>query len=243
MSNVAIGNTLKRLRLASGVKTAAVAEALGKQAKTVNAWEHGRGEPNIEELIQIQTLFGINNILSEIAEDGNLPHYTPDVSPDEEGLIKKYRMLDKFGKSAALHILETEYARMIEMGLSPEPESVLLPLCEASMSAAHGIDVEEIYVSREKIAVSSSSRNADADFVIKIEGNGYEPQFTDGDKLLIKREQEIEIGEIGLFSVGGKVFLRGYAHGRLISIAKGYNDITTIGRNDIRCIGRVIAKL
>jgi transcriptional regulator with XRE-family HTH domain len=243
MSNEAIGNTLKRLRVASGVKTAAVAEALGKQAKTVNAWEHGRGEPNIEELIRLQTLFGINNILSEIAEDDNLPHFSPDVTPDEEGLIKKFRMLDKFGKSAALHILETEYARMIEMGFSPEPEMILLPVSEEKMTAEAGINLESIYVSREKISVSSNQANANADFALRIKGNGFEPQFTDGDTLLIKREQEIGIGEIGIFAVGEKVFLCGCATGRLIPLAKGHSDITTKGRNDIRCLGRVIAKL
>jgi transcriptional regulator with XRE-family HTH domain len=243
MSNEAIGNTLRRLRSAAGIKTAEIAEKLGKQAKTINAWEHGRGEPNIEELIHLQNLFGVSNLLSEIAEDGNLPHFSPDVSPDEEGLIKKYRLLDKYGKSAALHILETEYQRMIETGFSPEPDYVEVPLAEEKISADRGIDIESIYVSREKIRVISGSGNENADFALKIEGNGYEPQFRDGDTLLIKRITEIGIGEIGLFSVGSKVFLRGYAHGRLISLANGYNDIITTGRSDIRCIGRVVAKL
>jgi transcriptional regulator with XRE-family HTH domain len=242
MSNEAIGNTLKRLRSAAGVKTATVAEVLGKQAKTVNAWEHGRGEPNIEELIHLQNLFGVSNLLSEIAEDGNLPHFSPDVSPEEEGLIKKYRLLDKYGKSAALHILETEYQRMIETGFTPEPDYTELPLAEQKISAEHGIDIESIYVSREKIRVVAGG-NKNADFAVRVEGDGYAPQFMDGDTLLIIRQTEIEIGEIGLFSVGAKVFLRGYAHGRLISLAKGYNDIITTGRNDIRCIGRIVAKL
>jgi transcriptional regulator with XRE-family HTH domain len=242
MSNEAIGNTLKRLRNAAGVKTATVAEVLGKQAKTVNAWEHGRGEPNIEELIHLQNLFGVSNLLSEIAEDGNLPHFSADVSPEEEGLIKKFRLLDKYGKSAALHILETEYRRMIEMGFTPEPDYTELPLAEQKISADHGIDIEAIYVSHEKIRVVAGGFK-NADFAVRVEGDGYAPQFMGGDTLLIARQTEIEIGEIGLFSVGAKVFLRGYAHGRLISLAKGYNDIITTGRNDIRCIGRVVAKL
>jgi transcriptional regulator with XRE-family HTH domain len=243
MSNEAIGNTLKRLRNAAGVKTATVAEVLGKQAKTVNAWEHGRGEPNIEELIHLQNLFGVSNLLSEIAGDQDLPHFSPDVSPEEEGLIKKFRLLDKYGKSAALHILETEYQRMIETGFTPEPDYAELPLAEQKISADRGIDIESIYVSRERIRVVSDSGSKNADFAVRIEGDGYAPQFCGGDTLLITRQSEIEIGEIGLFSVGAKVFLRGYAHGRLISLAKGYNDIITTGRTDIRCLGRVVAKL
>jgi transcriptional regulator with XRE-family HTH domain len=243
MSNEAIGNTLKRLRTAAGIKTAAVADALGKQAKTVNAWEHGRGEPNIEELIKLQSLFGIGNILADIAVADNLPFFSPDVSPEEEGLIKKYRMLDKYGKSAALHILETEYQRMIETGFTPEPELINIPLAAERISPSKGIDIESIYVISEKIPVPSNEGSASADFALRIEGKGFEPQFSDGDTLLIKRQPEVGIGEIGIFNVGTKVFLRGYAHGRLISLAVGYNDIVTTGRNDIRCLGKVIARL
>ncbi|MDR0991676.1 MAG: helix-turn-helix domain-containing protein [Ruminococcus sp.] len=241
MSDVIIGNTIKRLRSAANIKTAEAAEFLGKQSKTVNAWEHGRGEPNIEELIKLQSLFGTANILAEIAADKGLPYFSANVSPDEELLIKKYRMLDKYGKSAALHILETEYQRMIETGASAEPESVFLPLAEQKISVGQGIDIESIYVTREKIAVSENHNGAD--FALRIDGDGYEPQFSDGDTLLIKRQSEIAIGEIGIFAVGSKVFLRGFAHGRLISLAKGYNDIITTGRTDIRCLGKIIARL
>jgi transcriptional regulator with XRE-family HTH domain len=241
MSDEIIGNTLKRLRMSAGIKTASAAEYLGKQSKTVNAWEHGRGEPNIEELIKLQSLFGTENILSEIAADKGLPHFTANVSPDEELLIKKYRMLDKYGKSAALHILETEYQRMIETGVSVEPQSIYIPLSEQKIAVGQGIDIESIYVTRERIAVPEA--HSGADFALKIDGDGYKPQFSDEDTLLIKRQSEIGIGEIGLFAVGAKVFLRGWAHGRLISLAKGYNDIVTTGRSDIRCLGKVVARL
>jgi phage repressor protein C with HTH and peptisase S24 domain/DNA-binding XRE family transcriptional regulator len=253
MSNISTGRTLRRLREKAGLSVTSVGGAIGKQGKTVNAWENGRGEPDITALITLSSLYGVKNLLAAIAVDmyGEKAQIRPELAPDEEGFLARYRSLDHYGKLTVERVADSENERVRLTGAGTSEKSgdaaenaryIEIPVSKHPFYPGNGVLEEELFESAELIRLPENDLYMGADFAVRVDGAGYEPRFSDGDILLIKRQSEIQIGEIGVFSVDGEVYLRGNGHGRLISINPGLDDITFSGKHKIRCIGKIIAK-
>ena len=94
MSREFIARKLKELREKSGLTADEVGAKIGKSGKTVNAWEHNRGQPDAEILIALCDIYKVDDILYEFREikkyigkqDNNF-----DLSPHEKELIIAYR--------------------------------------------------------------------------------------------------------------------------------------------------------
>lgn len=87
MSREHIANTLKRLRIESGLTADEVGEMIGKSGKTVNAWENNRGQPDAEILIQLCDIYKVDNILKEFSGEKT----SLSLTAHEVDLIKSYR--------------------------------------------------------------------------------------------------------------------------------------------------------
>jgi transcriptional regulator with XRE-family HTH domain len=251
MSNIRAGRTLRRLREKAGLSVTDVGASIGRQGKTVNAWENGRGEPDITALITLSALYGVKNILAAVAVDmyGDSTPIRPELSPDEESFINRYRGLDHYGKITVERVTDCESERVRLTGGSGGAGGVgsgvryiEIPVSRHPFYPGNGVHESELFDSAELIRLPENELYTGADFAVRVDGAGFEPRFSDGDILLIKRQSEIQIGEIGVYSVDGDIYLRGYGHGRLISINPGLDDIPLNGKHKIRCIGKIIAK-
>lgn len=92
----------------------------------------------------------------------------------------------------------------------------------------------------EKIEVDE---NCQADFAIGIDGDSMEPTYSHNDVVLVKKQDSINVGEIGIFIVDGECFIKEYANDRLISHNKNFDDIFFNENMDIRLVGKVLGKL
>ena len=81
----------------------------------------------------------------------------------------------------------------------------------------------------------------DADFVIGVSGESMMPTFADGDKVAVKKQNKINVGDIGVFMVDGNGFIKELGNGELISNNNKYGNIV-IDENTI-CIGKVLGKV
>ena len=52
-----------------------------------------------------------------------------------------------------------------------------------------------------------------------------EPKFHSGDYILIRKQPAVDIGQIGIFGVDGKGYIKKYGGDRLISMNKKYNEV------------------
>ena len=77
-------------------------------------------------------------------------------------------------------------------------------------------------------------------FAIGVNGNSMEPTYSDGDTLLVEKQNSINVGEIGIFMIDGEAFVKELGNGVLISHNKDYED-KKINENTI-CLGKVIGK-
>lgn len=178
----------------------------------------------------------LNCSLNDIA--GNIQ--TDSFSLIEKQHIKKYRELDIHGKKIVDIVLNEEYERCTYI------EEDTIPKIEISYSfipasAGTGAFLDEQNIEPREFPDTPESRQAD--IVIPVDGDSMEPMFYDGDELYVRLQPAVEIGEIGIFEIGDKGYVKKYAPDRLISLNPKYDDIYPDEYNETRCIGKVIGKV
>ena len=90
MSREYIAKKLQELRIKSGLTADEVGKRIGKSGKTVNAWEHNRGQPDAEILIELCDIYQVEDILKEF-RDEKPAKQTFSVSDHEKEIIIAYR--------------------------------------------------------------------------------------------------------------------------------------------------------
>lgn len=96
----------------------------------------------------------------------------------------------------------------------------------------------------EDMKLQSNTITQKADIVIRVKGNSMEPQFYDNDLVVVRLTPSVEVGEIGIFRIGGeKGVIKKKGTDRLISLNPDYEDIYYDGSEEIDTIGRVVGVL
>ena len=93
----------------------------------------------------------------------------------------------------------------------------------------------------KRIEIPDILKYKKADYAIGVNGNSMEPVYYDGDMLLVEMTENIEIGEIGIFSVNNECFVKKLGKNELISLNPDYDNISL--NETAHCMGRVIDKL
>lgn len=178
----------------------------------------------------------LNCSLNDIAGNVQVDFF----SISEKNIIKKYRILDEYGKRAVDEILEIEHERCTYIEESIEPKiEIHYSFIPASAGSGAFLDEENIEV-RE---FPDTPEARQADIVIPVDGDSMEPMFHDGDELYVRLQPAVEIGEIGIFEIGDKGYVKKYASNRLISLNPEYDDIYPDEYTETKCVGKVIGKV
>ena len=119
-----------------------------------------------------------------------------------------------------------------------EPK-IILPLFETPVSAGAGsLLYDETPV--EWITVQRNDLSKKADYLLRVRGDSMEPNFYDGNLVLIQQTQQIFENEIGIFILNGEAFIKKMGKGELISLNPIYEPIKLHDYDDVRCAGRVL---
>lgn len=116
-----------------------------------------------------------------------------------------------------------------------------VPLYELPVSAGLGMLLED--TPSHNISVPKNISYEAPDFALKIRGDSMEPEYHDGEIIIIKNVPSVQKGELGIFNVDGEAFFKIFGGDRLISLNKKYSDIKLTPKNSAECIGKVIGKL
>ena len=126
---------------------------------------------------------------------------------------------------------------------TPSTESAVkaLPFRYSMQSASAGTGTYLGPEAFETMLVRETPLTRRVSFGIPVNGDSMEPQFHNGDMLLIERTKEIRIGEIGVFTLNGEGYVKELGDKELLSLNPEYQPIKMTG--DISCNGRVIGVL
>lgn len=246
---------LKEGRINKGLKQSDVTQFTGIKNTTLSNYENGITEPDIDTFLQLCELYELD-YAGILAEAYGLSVQGEDfkIRPSEIEVAKKYRLISTHSPDGAVvvdTVLDREYAIAEKLR---EHKEQLEKVQRMDMEVSEEIVPLRLWSYYGKIACAGTgfifddipsdtvqAPDANADFVIGVNGDSMEPDYSDGEKLYIKKVENINPGEVGIFTINNECFLKEYGEDGLVSKNKKYDDIP--GNEDVRLIGKVVGKV
>ena len=204
----------------------------------ISKWEHGDTVPSAYQLLILCSIFDI---------DDPVAYFTGCQQFNDEGLRK---ISDYKADLAATGNYEP-------LKVSAGIRYICMPFSTLSASAGPGSFLDE--GNFEPVNVPESSVPHGADFGLRIHGDSMEPIYTDGQTAWVKRCNQLNPGEVGIFTYDGEGYIKCYdeqepedpeaytdSYGTvhmqpvLLSFNEAYAPIRTSPDKAFRIIGKVL---
>lgn len=237
---MSLGERIRNARDNKGLKQSELAELIEvKSAAVISNWEKDINKPDADKIIKLCEVLDISaSYLLDYY--GNATH----LSFDEQLHIKKYHDLDEHGKKIVTFVLDEEYNRVTKKNMvssSEQPNIIQLSFSGAKVSAGVGDELMD-YEQWEKVSVQETAESRKADFILIVDGDSMEPQYSNDDYVMVRSQPAVDIGQIGIFDVDGKGYMKKFGGDRLISLNSKYPDIVINKNTQYKCFGLVIGK-
>lgn len=237
-------NVLRQLRLEKKLSQVSIASQLGVAPSTYSLYESGKREPNIQFLKKLAQIFGcsLDTLL------GVPQKMFSSLSDHEQKLLTSYWELNYEGRQKLIEYLDDLnklYAtKEHTQGFLPADTSAMLtfpiPYYDVPVSAGTGQFLDN---TKAEMLELTSPPPQGASFVVRISGDSMLPTYSDGDKVFVHGQSTLEVGEVGIFSVDGDVYIKELGRGQLISHNKKYAPITLEEYSSVYCYGKVMGRL
>lgn len=232
------GKLLEEKMKSKGVKQAELAEAVGLPKTTLSSMIlRDNTKIEIEKFLKICEYLDCNpeDFYAEFRKNSlRMPPL----------FASKYHELDKSGQTLVNTVLQLEYERCISSEPDVKGPTISIRHSYYKVSAGTGFSLDE-GDNWESIEIPETPESRKADFAITIKGNSMEPVYQDGDIVLVKQQDAVDVGEIGIFILEGAGYIKKYGGDRLISLNAEYEDILLKGYDvdSYRCAGKVIGRV
>lgn len=232
-----ISKNIGKYRDLAGLSQKELAKKLGVVPSRISNWETGANCPTIDILFEVCEILNvsINDIYGIYPDSKFILEY------EEQELIKKYRILDKHGKKMVDFTLQEEWERSKEKKETTKtPPTRVISYYYRLASAGTGQILFDMPPTK-RIEIPDIPKYKKTDYAIGVNGDSMTPVYNDGDMLLVEMTDEVEIGEIGIFSIDGECYVKELGDKELVSLNPKYKNIPM--NETTRCMGRVIDKL
>lgn len=237
---MSIGSRIKKRREELGLTQPQLAQIVSVSKGTIGNYESGVSSPN--ENILFRLFDALHCDANYLYQDDICIDHIESFTYAEKNHIKKYRLLDDYGKKAIDSLLNIEYDRCVCVGVdSYSKTTITINRSNLPVSAGSGALLSDENLEPREYPDTTVSRQAD--IVIPVSGDSMEPMFYDGDEIYVRLQPAVEIGEIGVFIVDNNGYVKEYGGNVLISINPKYPNIKLNDYNDMRCVGKVIDKV
>lgn len=250
-----IKDKLKEIRENAGMNKKEFANYIDVKYTTYNGYETGSREPDSDFLVLIAKKFDVStDYILGLRDEREIAH-SYQLKSSEYKHIEKYRDLDPHGQDMVDTVLEKETERIKNFGKLDDRKIIslieieshreatrALPYWENGVSAGNGI-----YQLNDTACVMmhlwATELTKQADFIIKVSGSSMEPDYHDGDKVLVDRKVNVNIGEVGIFVKNGETYIKELGKSELISRNPEYKNIPVHDFDNVVCMGKVIGTL
>lgn len=229
-----------------GKKQNELSEFTGISTSTISAWNKRGTNPSADVISTIADFFGVS---TEYLLTGKEKTTLKDkLNADEYELLKIYNSLSNVSKARVKERAEV-LAELERLPQAQEdyimekenPETRYIEYSTLKVSAGTGQYLDTGLT--EQLKIVKNNITADASFAVKITGDSMEPLYEDGEIILVKSQPTVELGEVGVFIVGGLGYVKKLGKDRLISINPYYDDILFHEWDEIYCKGLVVGVL
>lgn len=228
---------LKELRTQNGYTMKALCDKTGMPLRTYQNYEAGIREPSLSAIVALAEVY---NVTTDYLL-GRAPQADPmkllisqgDASP--EALVKQFAALPEEGQALMLAVVRALKETRKIRRTKKTPQTIWIKQHQNKAAAGFGYDLSEDDEWYD-IEVVDTPKAREADFAVEVEGDSMEPDYHDGDIVLIKIDPDVAVGDVGLFVLDGLGYIKERGKKKLISRNPEYPDI----EGEARCIGLVI---
>lgn len=211
-----LGERIQKARKNAGLKQLELGHLLKESAATISNWERDLNKPDAEKLIR---LCQVLNVPPADLLNCHVGADVQDLSLEEAKLVTTFRRLDPVAKKVVWAVVDVEAERESKR----MPESKIINIYPLSVSAGRGIDLVENFP--EPILVPKTPLSERADFVLRVAGDSMEPEYSDGDLILVRQTPALDPGSLGVFGLNGEGYFKRLGETALISMNPAYNPI------------------
>lgn len=233
----AVGRRIRYFRERRGMEQKDIARQIGITPNAVSNWENGRTRPDLSILPQLCEILHIT-LYELYGIDAPIDRYTE----QEQRLVSAFRALSGGHQSAVERLIESLTAAEAAERC---PDITVLTACSKQLAAGFdgGAEFED---AGEPIWLYTSDLIRQADLVFPVSGNSMEPEYHDGDLVLVQRYPgcpALQFGEVGAFIVGNSTYIKVYEKDGLHSLNKHYQTMHFAEDDSVYLIGRVLGIL
>lgn len=238
-------NNLKKAREAAHYTQAQAAVALNVSDGTYKNYEQGKREPNNAILLRIADLYHVSTDYL-LGRDTPTPSPTtlPNIPDDTETVVDAISKLPPATQKIMVDLLLqlADSANMRRDSAADNVREIVRTILKTVYYDAASAGTGEPLGDEppEQIEIIATPEAEAADCVIRVHGDSMEDTFSDGDLVLVKYQETLGIGEVGVFVLNNEGYIKEYGGDRLVSHNPKYDDIPLHEYDDLRCTGRVI---
>lgn len=237
---MSVGSRIKELRESKNISRNELADSVGVTVGAISNYENEVSSPKEPILFKIMEFLKCDaNYLFQDAVE--MPSMKNSVSIEELHLVEKYRDLDSYGKEIVDIILEKERNRVLSEKDHAETTPIRLINYYYRLASAGTGQILFDMPPTKKIEIPAIPEYRKVDYALGVNGDSMNPTYHDGDTLLVEMTEELNIGEIGIFSVDSECYVKKLGKNELISLNPAYANIPL--NETAKCMGKVIAKL
>lgn len=257
---MSVGSRMKERRESLGMTQIQLAELLGVTKGAIGNYETDANSPKASILYKVFEVLKCDANYLFQDEIRERREYT--ASPHEmEHLVKKYRLLDHEWQEAVDSVLDIGYRQYQKRQEEERVSSILREQREqteaaeeiappitlhqpyAQVAAAEGAGAFLLDDGFDEVLVEINKYTKQADVILKVVGRSMEPVIADGDRVLVRQQPSVRIGEIGVFIVDGQGYLKEYQADRLVSLNPDIDDVLVGDLQSAECYGKFIKVL
>lgn len=211
---------------------------LNLKSVAYSEWKSGKSKSYRKYLIEISEFFGVS--IDYLVYGKQSFSLSSKLNNDELELLSYFNKLDErskgilFGEAKAL-------SGALEKPLEEPQNTIFIEQYLLPVSAGTGVYLDNC--DKEMIEVEENELTLEANFALRVSGDSMEPDYQDGDVLLVRSQPTVEVGEIGIFILDGEGYVKEYGGDCLISHNQKYENIKLNEYSEIYCRGLVIGVL
>lgn len=220
-----------------GLKPTPILNKCGISPATASNWVKKRNVvPDGKTIIKLSEHLDVSTDYLLLGKEASL-------TPEEQQLVTSFSFLNQTNKIRVLERIETLLESQT-VDAHPTIKTIFIKHSSDRVSAGFGFDFED-YAEWDDIEVPLTPESRKADFCLTVEGDSMEPKYHDGDIVLVRDQPSVDLGQIGIFSVGNKGYMKKFGGDRLISLNDKYDDIlfSDNASEPILCRGLVIGRV
>jgi repressor LexA len=225
---------LKEIRESKGMSQKQLAIKIGVAQNSISRWESGERQPDNDTLVKIAEVFNVSIDYLLGRKKGDIP-IIPEIATSLDINLASLAQ-NKYDKNLNID------------SYSQSKESIRIPVLG---KVAAGIPVEAIENYGDEWEEIPEEMAASANyFALKIQGESMEPKFSEGDVVIVKKQDDLESGDIGVVVINGsdatvKKVMKQENGIMLIALNHGvyppkFYDIQSIEELPVRIIGKVV---